>query len=61
LHISRHLAQISLDRRKPACTQFIQSDENLTAQILCGIALKADKAIIIKRYAFEKVCRFSAL
>ena len=27
LHIFRHLAQILLDRRKPACTQFIQSDE----------------------------------
>ena len=27
LHISRHLAQISLDRRKPVSTKFIQSDE----------------------------------
>jgi hypothetical protein len=26
LHISRQLTQILLDRRKPACTQFIQSD-----------------------------------
>jgi len=32
LHIFRHLAQISLDRRQPARTQFIQSDKKSTKQ-----------------------------
>ena len=27
LHLFRHVAQISLDRRQPACTRFAQSDE----------------------------------
>ena len=44
LHIFRHLAQISLDGRQPACAQFVQSAEKsdgaICAQSLCGIALK---------------------
>ena len=43
LHIFRHLAQISLDGRQPACAQFVQSAEKsdgaIYAQSLCGIAL----------------------
>jgi hypothetical protein len=44
LHIFRHLAQKSLDRRQPACTIFAQSDKKSDgasdAQSLCDIALK---------------------
>jgi hypothetical protein len=42
LHIFRHLAQKSLDRRQPACTIFAQSDKKSDgasdAQSLCGVA-----------------------
>jgi len=34
LHIFRHLAQISLDRRQPAHTQFIQPDEKSDCAIV---------------------------
>ena len=49
LHIFRHLAQISLDGRQPACAQFVQSAEKsdgaICAQSLCGIALKMPKKL----------------
>jgi hypothetical protein len=42
LHIFRHLAQKSFDRRQPACTIFAQSDKKSdcasNAQSLCGVA-----------------------
>ena len=45
LHIFRHLAQIFLDGRQPACVKFVQSDEKsdceICAQSLCGVALKS--------------------
>jgi hypothetical protein len=34
LHIFRHLAQLSLDRRQPACAQFVQSDEKSDCAIV---------------------------
>jgi hypothetical protein len=43
LHIFRHLAQKSFDRRQPACMIFAQSDKKSDcasdAQSLCGVAL----------------------
>jgi len=46
LHISRHLAQKSLNKRQYACGISVQSDEKSDcvsfAQALCGIALKRD-------------------
>jgi hypothetical protein len=39
LHIFRHLAQKSFDRRQPACMIFAQSDGASDAQSLCGVAL----------------------
>jgi hypothetical protein len=51
LHIFRHLAQKSLDRRQPACTIFAQSDKKSDgasdAQSLCGVALKTEKNVRI--------------
>jgi hypothetical protein len=51
LHIFRHLAQKSLDRRQPACTIFAQSDKKSDgasdAQSLCGVALISCKILFV--------------
>jgi hypothetical protein len=47
LHIFRHLAQKSFDRRKPAYTIFAQSDKKSDsasdAQSLCDVALRENE------------------
>jgi hypothetical protein len=55
LHIFRHLAQKSFDRRQPACMIFAQSDKKSDyasdAQSLCGVAYQLlSKGNVIRRH-----------
>jgi hypothetical protein len=60
LHIFRHLAQKSFDRRQPACTIFAQSNKKSdcasAAQSLCGVAYrKAASTVAEHRYSLFKL------